>query len=627
MIQLVGFSQFPDEVFPFPWHVHQFPFPHDGTVTPCGAAITGGHYDPLGAIQNQNYTTDCSSNTPQNCEIGDLSGKFEPFPNSDPLTRQYDDRYLSLYGVNSIIGRSIVIHFTNGSRLICANIGYPSSDSETTGLLYSPFRNDFTGNIFYRQHLAGDATASVYTNLQRTVGEENSNDHNWHVHYSRLDNLGDNCSVAGPHYNPRNVNISDPRYMETCGSSNASLQMGCEIGDLSNKGDTFNVMNRRIRQFYTDTDLPLLNTESSGDSDGFSIEGRSVVIHAADRGGPRIACTNVTRYLPLEAVSVFDENGVTGSVRFYQRSPYDPTEVTVRLRGLNQLAAGYHVHEYPVGPQSVGSPLKCSNIYTGGHWNPTNVIESGDTSDQFEIGDLSGKFGSLSGLSEISATYSDPNIPLFGPFSIIGRSIVVHRPDGSRWLCSDVQRSGQVLRVVTEFQTESFTGNVTFTQPADDPYAETTIVVQIDVLEMLQPPPVVSSSSVIEDLFPSSATMATTSVAAMLSSPVVMTTSLVASISASTVNQASIATTTELIVESTSLVEEMLSPTSSVVTELPSVSSQLLQPTPTPSASSPLTSATEEGGSGNMMFTPVYFGEETASTGVLITQSVCSLIW
>ena len=577
-----GLGGFPDNSFPFPWHVHEYPFPHDGVVTPCGVGITGGHFDPLGAIQNPNYATDCSMQNPQNCEIGDLSGKFEHFTQDDPLTRQYSDPFLSLYGVNSIIGRSVVIHFMNGTRLVCANIGYPDSNSQSIagGLLYSPFRNNFAGNIFFRQHRAGTSDASVYTDLVRLIGEINSSGHNWHVHRDPLDADGQDCSIAGPHYNPRNVDITPPGYLERCGNANSSLQMNCEIGDLSNKGSPFDVVNRRIQQFYTDTDLPLL-----GDADGYFIDNRSVVIHAPDRGAPRIACTNLTQYQPLEAVSIFNENGVSGSIRFYQRSPYDPTRVVVNLRGLRQMADGYHVHEYPVGPESLGSPSKCSGMYAGGHWNPTNVTSSGTTSDQFEIGDLSGKFGGLSRLSELSAEYTDPNIPLFGSFSVIGRSIVIHRdePDGPRWVCSDIQRTREVLQITTMFSTDSFSGNVTFSQPADDPYAETTITVVIDVLQMIEPPVMVASSTPGPVEVSSSPVAITTSSIAMTTSSAVMTSSLDMTTSAVSLVSNSMVVTTSSVMMTSSQAPIVRPSTSTMSQALPtSFTSRppLLEPTP-----------------------------------------------
>ena len=612
---LAGFGDFPDDVSPFPWHVHEYPFPHDGTVTPCGVAITGGHFDPLGANTNSDYSEDCNTQTPENCEIGDLSGKFEHFPNMDPLTRQYSDRYLSLYGVNSIIGRSIVIHFVNGSRLVCANIGYPTSIPG--GLLYSPFRNSFKGDIFFRQHSPDNSTSSAYTNLVRIMGGETSVGHNWHVHDSPLDTEGTNCSIAGPHYNPRGVDIIDPSYSVNCGSMNSTLQRNCEIGDLSNKGAPFDVVSSQIQQFYTDTDLPILPVVEGVNI--LSIDNRSIVIHEENRGAPRIDCANLTQYQPLESISVFDdEQGVTGSIRFYQRSPYDPTRVTVTLRGLRQMADGYHVHEYPVGPPSLDSPNKCSSKFTGGHWNPTGVdiATPGRTSDQFEIGDLSGKFGGLSGLNEISADYTDPNIPLFGPFSIIGRSIVIHRDnqDGTRWVCSNIQRTRQVLQVTIRFSTESFSGNVTFSQPADDPYAETTITVTIDI------PSVVESSSMPVEVTPSTTVMTT--------STVTMTTSTVAT--TELLEATTIAMTTSSVMMTSSTVPLLTPFTSSAVKNLPmSFSSQLVRPEPTPVSSpspspSPLTSSMDIG-SGNGLLVP-FSTEEGTGMHLVCTYTCISVL-
>ena len=618
-------SGFPGDAFPFPWHVHEYPFPHDGTVTPCGVEITGGHFDPLEAAENSNYTTDCSSQTPQNCEIGDLSGKFGAFPQADPLTARYSDSFLSLYGVNSITGRSIVIHFVNGSRLVCANIGYPSTSVSSDGglLLYSPFRNSFKGDIFFRQHTPDNSTSSVYTNLERVDGSgANSTLHNWHVHDRPLDAAGMDCMVAGPHYNPRGVDINDPSYAVNCGNMNATLQRNCEIGDLSSKGAPFDVLSGRIQQFYTDTDLPIIP-----DIDGYSIDDRSTVIHAENRGGPRIACTNLTQYQPLEAISVFNDQEVSGSVQFYQRSPYDPTQVSVTLRGLQRRFNGYHVHEYPTGPSSLGSPDKCSAMFTGGHWNPTAISTPGRTSDQFEIGDLSGKFGGLSGLDEISANYSDPNVPLFGPFSVIGRSIVIHLDDqgGTRSLCSDIQRTRQILQIVTNFTSASFSGNVTFSQPADDPYAETTITVAIDVNQMLQPPPVVVSSSTPLEVTPTTTTMATTTVA---TSTIATTEFLEASSSVATIMTTNPITMTISSIMMTSSSASLLQPfTSSAVQELPtSITSQLggrPEPTPisspSPSPSLLISSTIDVGSGGNGLLIP--FSEEVTGMNFCMSNA------
>lgn len=78
-------------------------------------------------------------------------------------------------------------------------------------------------------------------------------------------------------------------------------------------------------------------------------------------------------------------------------------------------------------------PCEGTSLY--GHWNPLNVNKNNvpppeeGTTDQYEMGDLSGKFGTLDNRRKYFATYNDTLLPLFGPRSILGRSIVIHKKD------------------------------------------------------------------------------------------------------------------------------------------------------------------------------------------------------
>ena len=469
-----GLSLHPDTLFQ--WHIHQYPFPLDGLPNPCRPGVTGGHYDPLGANFNNSYTQLCAQNR-DNCEIGDLSGKFGllNITESHVVIANYTDPSLSLHGIYSVIGRSIVIHLSGGTRLVCANIDYPQ-DTPTAqdDILYSPFRSSFTGAIYFRGHTNSN-TSSVYSDLLRVSGSPDSIGHNWHVHESPIDVNGTDCDVAGPHYNPLNVNVSN-NYSTLC---TPVTQENCEIGDLSNKGAPFDAMNRIVKHFYTDLALPL-----AGDS--LYIVNRSIVIHAENRGLSRISCANITRYSPLEAVVTFDNMGISGDIRFSQLSPFDPTIVTVNLQGLGGRAGGYHVHVTPVPPGGNG---RCG--LAQGHWNPTDVVYNTSvtrplTSDEYEIGDLSGKFGGLDDRNETFEMYSDPNIPLFGRYGIVGRSVVIHRQvDGSRLTCANIRLVRPVLRVETLVNTSSLRGRIVFSQLADDPYADTIITVELEVLQMI----------------------------------------------------------------------------------------------------------------------------------------------
>lgn len=49
------------------------------------------------------------------------------------------------------------------------------------------------------------------------------------------------------------------------------------------------------------------------------------------------------------------------------------------------------------------------------------------TVDQYEMGDLSGKFGALDNYAIFKTSYNDTLLPLFGPNNLLGRSIIIHK--------------------------------------------------------------------------------------------------------------------------------------------------------------------------------------------------------
>ena len=72
----------------------------------------------------------------------------------------------------------------------------------------------------------------------------------------------------------------------------------------------------------------------------------------------------------------------------------------------------------------------CTEESLGAQYNPLNVsvnVRGSGTSDQYPVGDLSSKFGKLTGFDEIHATLNDTNLPLYGATSVVGRSFVLNR--------------------------------------------------------------------------------------------------------------------------------------------------------------------------------------------------------
>ncbi|CAG8455837.1 8943_t:CDS:2 [Paraglomus occultum] len=106
----------------YAYHIHQYPVPNSGDCN-----LTGGHLSPSGYPDG----APCDPNIPNLCQEGDLSGKhgkLPGFPSGQILYRQYQDPYLKWVNpTDTIFGRSVVIHYPNGTRYACANIyaGYP----------------------------------------------------------------------------------------------------------------------------------------------------------------------------------------------------------------------------------------------------------------------------------------------------------------------------------------------------------------------------------------------------------------------------------------------------------------------------------------------------------------------
>uniref|UniRef100_A0A673G5H1 Superoxide dismutase copper/zinc binding domain-containing protein n=1 Tax=Sinocyclocheilus rhinocerous TaxID=307959 RepID=A0A673G5H1_9TELE len=160
---------------------------------------------------------------------------------------------------------------------------------------------------------------------------------------------------------------------------------------------------------------------------------------------------------------------VVGTVLFTQLSsdPYSDVSVFMDL-SYGQLSApstmnhNWHVHNYPISTETDSDKGGC--LSTGGHWNPYNIDTTGsvytvncapdmatknfytDTTSWLsgmigrslvihgpnQTGPRIACFGDLTGQNNFQNQDMDGNMPLSGPNSIIGRSLVIHYANGSR---------------------------------------------------------------------------------------------------------------------------------------------------------------------------------------------------
>ncbi|XP_043970458.1 xaa-Pro aminopeptidase 1 isoform X1 [Gambusia affinis] len=419
-----------------PYHVHNFPVPSVRSGQ-CSNDNVGGHWNPF-AVDTTSPTYPAGpGSTHDKYEIGDLSAKHMSLSGRSAFVMTFTDFNLPLFGQNSIVGRSVVIHLVNGDRYACASIGYPDEVTVASATFQTPV----VGKIIFTQ-LVNNPLSDVSIFMDLSYGDPTTTptqNHNWHIHEfpisSERDDDEGRCVTTGGHWNPFKISTTDRSYALYC---KPSCPLCCEAGDLANKHTTINLDTNiggvNSKHFFTDVTSWL---DISG------ITGRSVVIHEAERGGPRISCANVTKvWVPAASLGKwFGPGSSRGQVNFSQAVPQGPTRITVSLKNLKSLAGGYHVHILPI---IVGSSNPCSNANILGHFNPlawntsSSPSPGAGTVDQYEIGDISGKFGMLTGQNDFEAFFMDPNMPLTGPYSIMGRSVVVHYTNGSRMVCANI---------------------------------------------------------------------------------------------------------------------------------------------------------------------------------------------
>ncbi|OPY65661.1 MAG: Superoxide dismutase (Cu-Zn) precursor [Syntrophorhabdaceae bacterium PtaU1.Bin034] len=108
-------------------------------------------------------------------------------------------------------------------------------------------------------------------------------------------------------------------------------------------------------------------------------------------------------------------NAVRGVVKFTKEKA--GVKVVADIEGLKEGKHGFHVHEY-------GDCSSMDAESAGGHFNPNGKPHGAPTDKERHVGDL----GNINANAEGKAHYewTDTQISLAGPNSIIGRAVIVH---------------------------------------------------------------------------------------------------------------------------------------------------------------------------------------------------------
>ena len=105
-----------------------------------------------------------------------------------------------------------------------------------------------------------------------------------------------------------------------------------------------------------------------------------------------------------------------------------------------------------------------------------------------QLGDLAARHGLLSGLNSLVTTYSDWNLPLYGPHSVLGRALALWRPDGSIGACATLgYADGAQVSSLTALFATPLSGVVSMQQRVDTPGYETTLFAGVNTLGLPLP--------------------------------------------------------------------------------------------------------------------------------------------
>lgn len=400
--------------------------------------------------------------------VGDLLGKYKDrteylnhkylLPGlANELNGAYWDVFLPLYGIHSVVHRSLVLQRRPPKRELCGTIlPYEYSTEFQTQMSSAEviFRYPIVGRVMFRQPLGRpweDTTVIIESMIHADgANVNNTHEHRWAIHEyppgKDYYNWTGRCLSAGKVFEPHGLDIDTRHPDQYC---RPGLEGLCRLGDLTTRHGMLSVAGKKrdsaklTRRLFTDTVISLAGKHS--------IMRKSLLIyddHGPVARGERMACSIVHGLNRRKAV-VRDWFGngepisLKGKIEMTQQSEYDVTNVQVSMEGLVDVR-NYMIHMTPV-EKDLEFPCEKTTLYET--YNPFRVNKSivppptKGTADQYELGDLGDKYGLLENSRSVNTFFNETQLSLFGPYSILGRSVVLHKKTRDRrWACSSIER-------------------------------------------------------------------------------------------------------------------------------------------------------------------------------------------
>ncbi|KAJ2356508.1 Superoxide dismutase [Cu-Zn] [Coemansia erecta] len=127
------------------------------------------------------------------------------------------------------------------------------------------------------------------------------------------------------------------------------------------------------------------------------------------------------------------DSNVAGVIYFNQADESSPISVTGEIAGLAPGKHGFHVHVY--GDNTNG----CTSA--GPHFNPHGKTHGGPDCEERHVGDLGNVVATEGCATKVDI--KDSQVSLFGPHSVVGRTVVVHADE------DDFGKGGHELSLTT----------------------------------------------------------------------------------------------------------------------------------------------------------------------------------
>lgn len=355
---------------------------------PCEESTLYGHWNPNHVISRNSPPPTVGSE--EKYEMGDLSGKFGSLDGLESYETKYNDTNLPLFGYESILGRSVVIHKKEkNSRWACSSLerGYsPSEAREIRAIASFHHPAGYAYGYFKFSQLIGSDGSQSETVINVKLRHPGKNDrnasvaHNWKIYVNPIGvdatvrQTATRCVAGGYVWNPFYTQLADPLntdlYESECGPDNP---LRCYVGDVGARLGTVNINGDRAA--FTDSNFPLEGLVTA--------VGRSIVIFGPDHSKERFACANIEpdhniiKYVNVERPPRFVLTQFLEDVRHVMGLPEWMLEVDSRKTKVIHNGACMQMIVHFMGPKAHQIEMDLTKLLSTGRLDAPSVSTPG----------------------------------------------------------------------------------------------------------------------------------------------------------------------------------------------------------------------------------------------------------